>query len=178
MSRTAPTSPPGPRRRGIPPTVRVTAACPATALFPTGRSSVSVSLLRRIASPKKALAAGAVAAAATGMVFAAAPAQAAPAAANSDSAKAVAQRMIADSAQFQCFDRIVAHESGWDVNAQNASSGAYGLVQALPGSKMASAGADWKTNPETQIKWGHDYMKDRYGSPCGAWDHWQANGWY
>ncbi|MFD9886765.1 transglycosylase SLT domain-containing protein [Streptomyces alboflavus] len=139
---------------------------------------MSVSILRRIASPKKALAAGAVTAAATGMVFAAAPAQAAPAAATSDSAKAVAQRMIADDAQFQCFDRIVSHESGWDVNAKNASSGAYGLVQALPGSKMASAGADWQTNPETQIKWGHEYMKDRYGSPCGAWSHWQANGWY
>ena len=55
---------------------------------------------------------------------------------------------------------------------------AYGIPQALPGSKMASAGADWQTNPETQIKWGHAYMKDRYGSPCGAWSHWQANGWY
>ncbi|WP_030571546.1 aggregation-promoting factor C-terminal-like domain-containing protein [Streptomyces aureocirculatus] len=139
---------------------------------------MSVSLLRRIASPKKALATGAVAAAATGMVFAAAPAQAAPAAATSDSAKAVAQRMISDDAQFKCFDRIVAHESGWDVNAKNASSGAYGLVQALPGSKMASAGADWQTNPETQIEWGVKYMKDRYGSPCDAWSFWQANGHY
>ncbi|KUF20019.1 MULTISPECIES: transglycosylase SLT domain-containing protein [Streptomyces] len=139
---------------------------------------MSVSLLRRIASPKKALATGAVAAAATGMVFAAAPAQAAPAAATSDSAKAVAQRMISDDAQFKCFDHIVSHESGWDVNAKNASSGAYGLVQALPGSKMASAGADWQTNPETQIEWGVKYMKDRYGSPCGAWSFWQANGHY
>ena len=70
------------------------------------------------------------------------------------------------------------HESDWDVNASNASSGAYGLVQALPGSKMASAGADWQTNAKTQIKWGVDYMEDRYGSPCGAWDFWQSNGWY
>ncbi|MFH8792834.1 transglycosylase SLT domain-containing protein [Streptomyces sp. NPDC017941] len=151
---------------------------PAAVQPPTGRSSVSVSLLRRIASPKKALATGAVAAAATGMVFAAAPAQAAPAAATSDSAKAVAQRMISDDAQFKCFDRIVSHESGWDVNAKNASSGAYGLVQALPGSKMASAGADWQTNPETQIEWGVKYMKDRYGSPCDAWSFWQSNGHY
>ena len=64
------------------------------------------------------------------------------------------------------------------MNATNASSGAYGLVQALPGSKMASAGSDWKTNAATQIKWGVDYMKDRYGSPCGAWNFWQANNWY
>ncbi len=62
--------------------------------------------------------------------------------------------------------------------ATNASSGAYGLVQALPASKMASAGSDWKTNPATQIEWGLDYMNDRYGSPCGAWKFWQANHWY
>ncbi|MFE0060322.1 transglycosylase SLT domain-containing protein [Streptomyces sp. NPDC059003] len=136
---------------------------------------MSVSLLRRIATPKKALTGGVVAAATAGMVFAAAPAQAAPAGGD---AKAVAQRMITDAAQFQCFDRIVSHESGWDITATNASSGAYGLVQALPGSKMASAGADWKTNPETQIEWGHKYMNERYGSPCGAWSHWQSNGWY
>ncbi|MGW4690533.1 aggregation-promoting factor C-terminal-like domain-containing protein, partial [Streptomyces sp. NPDC004244] len=62
--------------------------------------------------------------------------------------------------------------------ATNASSGAYGLVQALPASKMASAGADWKTNPATQIKWGLDYMNSRYGSPVQAWNFWQANHWY
>ncbi|GBQ04186.1 hypothetical protein SSP531S_56780 [Streptomyces spongiicola] len=82
------------------------------------------------------------------------------------------------AAQFQCFDKIVSKESNWNPTATNASSGAYGLVQALPGGKMASAGADWKTNPETQIKWGLDYMKERYGSPCGAWSFWQANHWY
>ena len=60
----------------------------------------------------------------------------------------------------------------------NPSSGAYGLVQALPGSKMSSAGADWQTNPATQIKWGLNYMDSRYGSPCGAWAFWQANNWY
>ncbi|WP_030623162.1 transglycosylase SLT domain-containing protein [Streptomyces sclerotialus] len=86
------------------------------------------------------------------------------------------QMMPAD--QFQCFSNIVDHESGWNYKAVNASSGAYGLVQALPGSKMASAGADWQTNPATQIKWGLGYMNDRYGSPCGAWSFWQANSWY
>ncbi|AZM55196.1 transglycosylase domain-containing protein [Streptomyces sp. WAC 01529] len=91
--------------------------------------------------------------------------------------QAMARQMVPGD-QFQCFSNIVNHESTWNYKAQNASSGAYGLVQALPGSKMASAGADWQTNPATQIKWGLNYMNDRYGSPCGAWDFWQANNWY
>ncbi|MGK5450380.1 transglycosylase SLT domain-containing protein [Streptomyces radiopugnans] len=91
--------------------------------------------------------------------------------------KAMAQQIVG-AGQFQCFSNIVERESGWNYKAQNPSSGAYGLVQALPGSKMASAGADWQTNPATQIKWGLNYMNDRYGSPCGAWDFWQANHWY
>ncbi|MFH0242557.1 transglycosylase SLT domain-containing protein [Streptomyces sp. HK10] len=91
--------------------------------------------------------------------------------------KAMAQQIVGGG-QFQCFSSIVERESGWNYKAQNPSSGAYGLVQALPGSKMASAGADWQTNPATQIKWGLNYMNDRYGSPCGAWEFWQANHWY
>ncbi|SEQ61036.1 transglycosylase SLT domain-containing protein [Streptomyces radiopugnans] len=91
--------------------------------------------------------------------------------------KAMAQQIVG-AGQFQCFSNIVERESGWNYKAQNPSSGAYGLVQALPGSKMASAGADWQTNPATQIKWGLNYMNERYGSPCGAWDFWQANRWY
>ncbi|MEU3604418.1 transglycosylase SLT domain-containing protein [Streptomyces sp. NPDC035033] len=91
--------------------------------------------------------------------------------------KAIARQMIPAS-QFQCFSNIVDHESGWNYRAVNPSSGAYGLVQALPGSKMSSAGADWQTNPATQIKWGLSYMDGRYGSPCGAWSFWQANRWY
>jgi hypothetical protein len=86
--------------------------------------------------------------------------------------------MIGDSAQFTCFSNIVEHESGWDVSASNPSTGAYGLVQALPGGKMASAGSDWKSNAATQIKWGLEYMKDRYGSPCGTRASWQDKGWY
>ncbi|WP_432054300.1 transglycosylase SLT domain-containing protein [Streptomyces sp. bgisy022] len=135
----------------------------------------AVSLLRSLATPRKAVAGTALAAAACGTLFAA-PAQAAPAEATS--AQATAKKMIGNSAQYQCFSKIVQHESNWDVKATNASSGAYGLVQALPASKMASAGSDWRTNPETQIEWGLDYMKDRYGSPCGAWTFWQSNGWY
>lgn len=87
-------------------------------------------------------------------------------------------KQIVGGGQYQCFSSIVSRESGWNYRATNPSSGAYGLVQALPGSKMASAGADWRTNPATQIKWGLNYMNDRYGSPCGAWDFWQANHYY
>lgn len=87
-------------------------------------------------------------------------------------------RQIVPSGQFQCFSNIVDHESSWNYQAVNASSGAYGLVQALPGGKMASAGDDWRTNPATQIKWGLGYMNQRYGSPCDAWAYWQANGNY
>jgi hypothetical protein len=91
--------------------------------------------------------------------------------------KSMAQKIVGGE-NFQCFSEIVERESGWNYRASNASSGAYGLVQALPGSKMASAGADWRTNPATQIKWGLNYMNSRYGSACGAWDFWQANNWY
>nr|WP_184761255.1 transglycosylase SLT domain-containing protein [Streptomyces albaduncus] len=87
-------------------------------------------------------------------------------------------RQLVPADQFQCFSNIVDHESSWNYRADNPTSDAYGLVQALPGSKMASAGADWMTNPATQIKWGLGYMNDRYGSPCGAWNFWQANNWY
>ncbi|MEU1402354.1 transglycosylase SLT domain-containing protein [Streptomyces sp. NPDC005728] len=137
---------------------------------------MSVSFIRRIASPKKALTAAALAAATAGMALTAAPAQAATTEASS--AQAIAHKMIPDAAQFNAFSKIVEHESGWNAAATNSSSGAYGLVQALPGSKMATAGTDWKTNPATQIKWGLDYMNSRYGSPVQAWSFWQANGWY
>ncbi len=80
--------------------------------------------------------------------------------------------------QFGCLDSLYNRESGWNVSADNPSSSAYGIPQALPGSKMASAGADWATNPVTQIRWGLGYIQDRYGSPCGAWGHSQSNGWY
>jgi hypothetical protein len=84
-------------------------------------------------------------------------------------------KQIVGSGQYVCFSNIVERESGWNATATNASSGAYGLVQALPGSKMASAGADWRTNPATQIRWGLNYMNSRYGSPCGAWEYWQVH---
>ena len=80
--------------------------------------------------------------------------------------------------QYQCFNNIIMRESEWDIHATNASSGAYGIPQALPGSKMASVGADWRTNPATQIIWGIEYMKDTYGSPCSAWGFKSSHGWY
>jgi hypothetical protein len=82
------------------------------------------------------------------------------------------------SDQFSCFDWVIKHESNWNPHAQNASSGAYGLPQSLPGSKMASVASDWRDNPATQIIWGAQYMKSRYGSPCGAQSHWQSAGNY
>jgi len=81
-------------------------------------------------------------------------------------------------AEFPCLDKLWKKESGWNHRASNSGSGAYGIPQALPGSKMASEGADWKTSPATQIKWGLGYIKGRYGSPCGAWGHSQDTGWY
>lgn len=80
--------------------------------------------------------------------------------------------------QFGCLDSLWERESHWNVYADNPSSSAYGIPQALPGSKMSSAGADWATNPITQIRWGLGYIEDRYGSPCGAWGHSQSHGWY
>jgi hypothetical protein len=80
--------------------------------------------------------------------------------------------------QFTCFDKIITQESGWNVSATNKSSGAYGIPQALPGSKMATAGADWQTNPATQIKWALGYVQGRYSTPCGAWSFKSAHGWY
>ena len=96
--------------------------------------------------------------------------------------KLVAQAMLADfgfgSGEWSCLESLWEKESGWDPSAANPTSSAYGIPQALPGSKMASAGSDWATNPATQIEWGLGYIRDRYGSPCSAWGHSEANGWY
>ena len=101
---------------------------------------------------------------------------------NPGTAQSTAYNMMASfgfdpKTQFGCLDNIWTRESGWRYNAENAS-GAYGIPQALPGSKMASAGADWQTNPATQIKWGLGYIKSVYGTPCVAWSFWQAHGYY
>ena len=83
-----------------------------------------------------------------------------------------------DSGQFSCLDALWNRESGWNPYAQNSSSGAYGIPQALPGSKMSSAGPNWANSAETQIRWGLGYIKGRYGSACSAWSFKQGAGWY
>ncbi|WP_375491880.1 ubiquitin-like domain-containing protein [uncultured Jatrophihabitans sp.] len=99
------------------------------------------------------------------------------------SAKAIAKKLLAQHGwgddQYSCLVSMWNHESGWRVHASNGGSGAYGIPQALPGSKMASAGPDWQDNAETQIKWGLKYIESRYHDPCNAWSTWQAHGgWY
>lgn len=81
-------------------------------------------------------------------------------------------------AEFPCLEKLWTKESGWNHKANNSSSGAYGIPQALPGSKMGSVASDWRTNPATQIKWGLGYIKGRYKTPCGAWGYFQNNGHY
>jgi hypothetical protein len=100
----------------------------------------------------------------------------------SGSPKAIARAMLANYGwgddQFSCLVTMWNHESGWNPHAENPGSGAYGIPQALPGPKMASAGADWRDNPATQISWGLKYIKTRYSTPCGAWSFWQRGSWY
>jgi hypothetical protein len=118
-------------------------------------------------------------------VVAAAPKKAAgaPAAGIPDpgSAQAIALSILTargmGSDQYSCLVSLWNRESHWNVYASN-KSGAYGIPQALPGSKMASAGPDWQSNPTTQITWGLGYITGRYGTPCGAWAHSQSAGWY
>jgi len=97
-------------------------------------------------------------------------------------AKAYAQGVLAargqGADQYSCLVQLWNRESGWRTGATNPSSGAYGIPQALPGSKMASSGLDWRTNPRTQVDWGVGYISSVYGTPCAAWDHSNRKGWY
>ncbi len=141
---------------------------------------------RQAAVRKRAAARRAAAAAAAAQAAQQQPAQQsqpAPApAAPSGSAQQIAMGMLGSygwsSSQFSCLSSLWNAESGWNVYATNPTSGAYGIPQALPGSKMASAGPDWQTDAATQIRWGLTYIKSLYGSPCGAWAHEEADGWY
>jgi hypothetical protein len=96
--------------------------------------------------------------------------------------KAIAKSMVNKrgwtASQFRCLAKLWTRESGWNHRAANGSSGAYGIPQALPGHKMATKGRDWRTNPRTQIAWGLGYIKQRYGTPCRAWGHFQSHRWY
>jgi hypothetical protein len=100
----------------------------------------------------------------------------------SENPKIVARAMLTrfgwGASQFSCLDSLWTRESKWSIHATNPSSGAYGIPQALPGSKMASAGRNWRTSAITQISWGLGYIRSVYGSPCGAWGHSEGHGWY
>lgn len=129
-----------------------------------------------------AAAAKAKADAATAAAAAAAKAKAQAAANTPAGAKATASSLAASkygwgTDQFQCLDSLWTKESGWDYQAYNAS-GATGIPQALPGSKMATIASDWQTNATTQVTWGLEYIKDAYGTPCSAWAHSQATDFY
>ena len=97
-------------------------------------------------------------------------------------ARALAKSMLAergwDAGQYTCLDKLWTRESNWRVKAANSSSGAYGIPQSLPGTKMGSVASDWRTNARTQISWGLKYVSGRYGTPCGAWSAFQSKGWY
>jgi hypothetical protein len=100
-----------------------------------------------------------------------------------EGARSAARQIAADrygwgEGQFSCLTSLWQKESGWNYRAYNASSGATGIPQALPGSKMASFGSDWAENARTQVAWGLDYISRAYGSPCAAWGHSQATNWY
>ena len=133
-------------------------------------------------TPEPAAAAAPAAPAAASAPRAASIAIPAVAAPNPGSAQAAARQMVLARGwgedQYSCLYNLWQRESNWNVYAQNRSSGAYGIPQALPGSKMATAGADWQTNPITQINWGLGYIAGRYGTPCGAWGHSESVGWY
>ena len=102
-------------------------------------------------------------------------------AASPSGARALGRQLAAghgwSATQFTCLDTLWTNESGWQMHAQN-SSGAYGIPQALPGTRMSTAGSDWRTSAVTQIRWGLHYVDARYGSPCGALQHWRSHRWY
>ena len=134
---------------------------------------------KRVAAEKKA----AEEKAAQEAAAAAAAAEAQAAANSPEGAKNTARQLMASTYgwgedQFACLNSLWTKESGWNYQAQNAGSGAYGIPQSLPGSKMATVGADWQSNATTQIKWGLDYISRAYGTPCSAWGHSQAMNWY
>ena len=148
-----------------------TAAAKAAAAKAAAAKAAHKAALAKAAAAKAALAKAA-----------AAKTAAAKAAHPAGSPRQIATQMLGQfgwkTSQFSCLEPLWYHESGWNPSAENPSSGAYGIPQALHGSMMASAGSDWRTNPATQIRWGLTYIHDRYGSPCGAWSHEQSANWY
>jgi hypothetical protein len=150
------------------------------------RQAIARERARNAARAKAAAARAAAARAAAARAAAArkrqAPAAAAQPVTASGSPQQMAQGLLGSygwaASQFSCLQPLWNAESGWNASASNTSSGAYGIPQALPGSKMASAGPDWQTSAATQIRWGLGYIRSVYGSPCAAWSHEQSYGWY
>ena len=146
------------------------------------RQAIARERARSAARAKAAARAAAAQAAARKRQPPATPAATARPVTASGSPQQIAQGLLGSygwpSSQFSCLQPLWNAESGWNASASNPSSGAYGIPQALPGSKMASAGPDWQTSAATQIRWGLGYIRSVYGSPCGAWSHEQAYGWY
>ncbi len=160
-------------------------AAAAHAAQPSAKASAARAAAARAADAATAKQAAAKRAAATQAASAAPPIQTVAtkqAAEPSGSPQHVAEQMLGrfgwSSGQFSCLEPLWERESGWDVTAENPSSGAYGIPQALSGSLMASSGPDWQTDAATQIRWGLAYIQGRYGSPCGAWAHEESAGWY
>ena len=146
-------------------------------------AALRVNLDGAYAEKAAADAAAAAQRAAEAQAAAEAAAAAALAAANTpEGAKATARQMIAEygwgGEQFSCLEKLWTRESGWNYQAYNGGSGATGIPQSLPGSKMASVGPDWQTNASTQVRWGLNYINGSYGSPCAAWAHSNATNWY
>ena len=101
-----------------------------------------------------------------------------PAGAQATARKIASSRYGWGADQFSCLSSLWNKESSWNYQANNPSSGAYGIAQALPGSKMATTGSDWQTNASTQVAWGLSYIDRAYGTPCAAWGHSQSVNWY
>ena len=139
------------------------------------RRAITRERARNAARAKAAAARTAAARAAARKHAPAGPAAAAQPVTASGSPQQIAEAMLGSdgwsSSQFSCLQPLWNAESGWNASASNPSSGAYGIPQALPGSKMASAGPDWQTSAATQIRWGLGYIRSVYGSPCAAWSH-------
>jgi hypothetical protein len=100
-----------------------------------------------------------------------------------EGAKSIAQELIAanytwSAKQFTCLDQLWTKESNWNYKARNRVTGAHGIPQALPATKMEIVGTDWRTNPVTQITWGLKYIKERYNTPCAAWSKFKRSNWY
>jgi hypothetical protein len=157
---------------------KAAAAKAAAARAAAARAAAQAAAVRQAAAAKAAAAKAATQQQAAQQQAAQPQAASAP----SGSPQQIAEQMLSEfgwsSGQFSCLQPLWDHESGWNPYAQNPSSGAYGIPQALPGSKMASVGGDWQSNPATQIRWGLSYIQGSYGSPCGAWAHEQSDGWY